>query len=198
MAIKETTPELDALLKDSETLARIPLTDVAAKSLGAAGGHVQIVRAKDGGPSFAAVVHAQELFCREMLGRGDDLSEMLRLCHGLTQAPTPAQAEATRAALADLAGPTEPWELTPEQVAACESYAQGDFSFLPELARTQGVAAYDRELRNLGDGFFAYLMRELDPREDCEPGDGLSRIRSMQDDLLQVEAAVTALDAPAP
>lgn len=200
MPVNETTPELEAALADADTLVRIPLGHDAAAALGAPSGHVQVAKAGGEDAPYLAVLHGQGLFEREMLCRSDSLEELLRLSQSLVSASTPAEAALARSALAKLTPGTEPWELTPEQVATSATYADGDFSHLAEIARTKGVAAYDRELGRLGDGFFAYVMRELDPREDCTDGDtALQRVQSLIDDLQGIEQAVLdAESSPSP
>lgn len=199
MAIAETTGEMDAYLKGATSLARLPLGEAALKAFGTRGGHLDIVQLKGADATYAVVAHGGGLFEREMLSTGDDLAQLLQISSTLANAKDAATADLTRSALAVIARPAEPHELTPQQVAVSEAYADGDFSYLAETARTGGLRAYDRELSKLGDGFFAYIMRELDPREDCDSHEtALGRIQSLVDDLATVEAAVQNVEAPAP
>jgi hypothetical protein len=189
------------LLKECEHVATIPVE-------GPSGTAVRIVSLKGRSAAYAAVLSGAGNMPGEVLGVGDLLEPMLRevsLFAALYKHPDAAapHREALALGTGQPAPPPADWRITPAQVAALGSYADGDFAWIAEEAEKGGAEAFDRAVRESGDGLLAYVLRELDTREGCgEDGAEMEtatyRLQSLADELLGMKAAVESAEESVP
>lgn len=57
--------------------------------------------------------------------------------------------------------------LNKAQQVLAKTYADGDFAWVADEAPKCNAAAWNHELRHIGDTLFAFLMTELADSEDC-------------------------------
>ncbi len=160
---------------------------------------VQVHALKGQAADYAAIVRSRATGAYELLGVSDDFASLIRLCSQLASQDIEVAADGTkriipsaeiRAGFRKIAVVDAPLELSQAQMACLATYAGGEHA---ELAVTASLSArrYDKALQATGDVFLIYLMRELDPREDCDSIIiGQERIAAAIADLNKVLSAV--------
>lgn len=160
---------------------------------------VQVHALKNQPADFAAIVRSRATGAYELLGTSDDFSGLIRLCSQLASQDIEVAADGTkriipsseiRAGFRKLETLDLPLELSQPQKACLDVYAGGEYAGLVETA-SQSARLFDKALRATGDTFLIYLMRELDPREDCDSTIiGQERIAAAIADLNRILSAV--------
>ncbi|AOG03372.1 hypothetical protein [Bosea sp. RAC05] len=170
-------------------------------------GVVSLKKLKDQDADYVAILNGPRPAQTEILGYSDDLAKMIDACSSIASREHERDADGkvrlvTGAELkerfAALAPDNSPIELSQAQITCAITYAEGDFAHLVELAQTSG-RLYEKELAGCGDSLFRFLMRELDPREDCSNSEeAVSRLDRAIMDIMKVKFAVEDTPTPQP
>ena len=203
---KPTAININDLTKGSEIVARFELSRPRMREFDVwPVGSIQLLRLDGKTANFAAILYGPTPAKTEILGFSDDLGKIIQACSDVASREAERDADGTirlvtgaemKKRFADIAPKVDPIELTPAQIACARTFANGDFAHLVELAQSS-EREYQRELDGCGDSLFRFLMRELDPREDCDTGEeAINRLDNAARDILEVKFAVEEIPTP--
>ena len=170
-------------------------------------GVIQVRILKDRESDFAAVVASRAIESFELLGFSDDFAAIVGLAsemanHDVQTAPDGSRMIVTsatiRARFSQIAPVDEPLDLSEAQIACLATYANGEYENLAKVAQ-RSARLYDRALKQTGDSFFIYIMKELDPRSECDSVViGEERANAAILDLTRIQQALAGTSKPVP
>ncbi len=196
------------ILINAEHVATFELSRARMKELDLwPGGSVTLYKIQGQDADYVAILSGPRPSHTEVLGYSDDLTKMIEACSSVATREFEHDADGKvrllsgaelKERFAALAPNNAPIELSQAQIICATTYGDGDFAHVVELAQTS-ARQFEKELAGCGDSLFRFLMRELDPREDCSNSEeAVSRLDRAIMDIMKVKFAVEDTPTPQP